>query len=61
MERPEVSAPRSSLFKEVIVHLDSAAGEARAEGNEDLAEYIEDTLIRFVTDELIDAGVQEME
>jgi len=42
------SKRRSELFGEVIVQLDSAAGEAREEGSEDLALYIEETLIPFV-------------
>ena len=43
--------PRSLLFEDVIVQLDSAAGECREQGNEALAEYIEGTLISFIEGE----------
>jgi hypothetical protein len=39
---------RSELFEDGIVQLDSAAGEAREDGLEELATYIEETLIPFV-------------
>jgi hypothetical protein len=42
---------RSELFKEVIRHLDSAAGEARETGPQSVAEYIEEVLIPFVETE----------
>jgi len=42
---------RSQLFEDVIVQLDSAAGEAIEDGAEQLADYILDVLIPFVQDE----------
>ena len=50
---------RSQLFEEVIVQLDSAAGEARETGPAGLAEYIEDVLVPFVVEEQIAAAVEE--
>ena len=38
---------RSELFEDVVVRLDSATGEAREDGLEELATYIEETLIPF--------------
>jgi hypothetical protein len=51
---------RSELFEDVIVQLDSAAGEAREGGNEGLATYIEETLIPFIEEERVEALVAEM-
>jgi hypothetical protein len=51
---------RSELFEDVIVQLDSAAGEAREDGNEGLATYIEETLIPFMEEERIEALVEEI-
>jgi hypothetical protein len=39
---------RSELFEEIIIHLDTAAGEVRVGGPESLADYIEEVLIPFV-------------
>jgi hypothetical protein len=50
---------RSQLFEDVICQLDSAAGEAREEGAEDLALYIEETLIQFIHEERLCALVEE--
>jgi hypothetical protein len=52
---------RSQLFQDVIIQLDSAAGEAVEEGAEGLADYILDMLIPFIQDEMIMAGLAEME
>jgi hypothetical protein len=43
---------RCQLFKDVIVQLDSAAGEAAEQGAEELADYILDVLIPFIQDEM---------
>jgi len=48
---------RSQLFKDVLIQLDSAAGEAVEEGSDRLADYILDTLIPFIQDELIMAAM----
>jgi hypothetical protein len=51
---------RSWLFADVIVQLDSAAGEAREEGSEGLASYIESVLIPFIENEQMLAELAEM-
>jgi hypothetical protein len=51
---------RSELFEDVIIQLDSAAGEAREGGNEGLATYIEETLIPFIEEERIEPLVEEI-
>jgi hypothetical protein len=51
---------RSELFEDVIIQLDSAAGEAREGGNEGLATYIEETLIPFIEEERIEALMEEI-
>jgi hypothetical protein len=51
--------PRSQLFKDVIVQLDSAAGEASEQGAEELADYITGTLIPFIQDEMTMAAMEE--
>ena len=45
----------------MIIQLDSAANEAVEEGAEGLADYILDMLIPFIQDEMIMAGLAEME
>ncbi len=52
---------RSELFSDVIVQLDSAAGEASEQGADDLADYILDVLIPFIQDEMTMAALGEME
>jgi len=39
---------RSQLFEVVIIQLDSAAGEASEDGDDELCNYILDVLIPFV-------------
>jgi hypothetical protein len=56
-----VIGARSQLFRAVIVHLDSAAGEAREQGSEDLALYIEGVLIPFIQEEQFHAALEEVE
>ena len=51
---------RSELFEDVIIQLDSAAGEAREQEAEGLATYIEETLIPFIEEERIEALVEEI-
>ena len=51
--------PRSELFKQTIIQLDSAAGEARENGLESLALHIEDTLIPFIESEQLSASLEE--
>jgi hypothetical protein len=51
---------RSELFEDVIIQLDSAAGEAREEGEEELATYIEETLIPFIQEERVEALAEEI-
>jgi hypothetical protein len=51
---------RSQLFEDVIVQLDSAAGEAREDGAEELATYIEETLIPFIEEERLEAMAEEI-
>jgi hypothetical protein len=51
---------RSELFEDVIIRLDSAAGEAREDGNEGLATHIKETLIPFIEEERVEALVEEM-
>jgi hypothetical protein len=53
--------PRSLLFKDVIVQLDSAAGEAAEQGAQELCDYIEGTLIDFIETEMMLAELAEME
>jgi hypothetical protein len=43
---------RCQLFKDVIIQLDSAAGEATEQGAQELCDYILDVLIPFVQDEM---------
>lgn len=43
---------RSQLFEDVIVLLDSAAGEASEQGAQELCDYILDVLIPFIQDEM---------
>ena len=43
---------RCQLFKDVIVQLDSAAGEAAEQGAEELCVYILDVLIPVIQDEM---------
>ena len=50
---------RSQLFEDVIIQLDSAAGEAREQEAEGLATYIEETLIPFIGEERLDAMAEE--
>jgi hypothetical protein len=50
---------RSMLFEEVIVQLDSAEGEAREDGMEALADYVESVLIPFIEDEQLKAFLEE--
>jgi hypothetical protein len=52
---------RSRLFGEVVVQLDSAAGEARETGPEGLADYIEDVLLPFIIQEQLAAAIEEAE
>jgi hypothetical protein len=52
---------RSQLFEDVIIQLDSAAGEAGEQGSEELCNYILDVLIPFIEDEMIMAALEEME
>ncbi len=51
--------PRSQLFEDVIVQLDSAAGEAAEQGAEELCDYIVDVLILFIQDEMTQALIEE--
>jgi hypothetical protein len=51
---------RSELFEDVIIQLDSAAGEAREDGIEELAVYIEETLIPFIKEERLEALAEEV-
>jgi hypothetical protein len=51
--------PRSKLFEDVLVQLDSAAGEAVEEGADALADYILDVLIPFIQDEATMAWLEE--
>jgi hypothetical protein len=46
---------RTQLFEDVIVQLDSAAGEASEQGAQELADYIQETLITFIEDEMLQA------
>jgi hypothetical protein len=59
MEMPEVSPPRSKLFEDVIVQLDSAAGECVEQGADELADFILDVLIPFIQDEATMAWLEE--
>jgi hypothetical protein len=52
---------RSELFEDVIVQLDSAAREAREDGLEELATYIEEMLIPFVKEERLEALAEEVQ
>jgi hypothetical protein len=51
--------PRSKLFEDVIVQLDSAAGEASEQGAQELCDYILDVLIPFIQDEMTMALMEE--
>jgi hypothetical protein len=51
--------PRSSLFKDTLIQLDSAAEEAAEQGAEELANYILDMLIPFIEDQQIMAYLEE--
>jgi hypothetical protein len=50
---------RCQLFKDVLIQLDSAAGEASEQGAEELADYILDVLIPFLQDEMLMAWLGE--
>lgn len=50
---------RTQLFEDVIVQLDSAAGEASEQGAQELADYIQETLITFIEDEMLQAWLEE--
>jgi hypothetical protein len=51
--------PRSKLFEDVIVQLDSAAGEASEQGAQELCDYILDVLIPFIQDEMTMALMED--
>jgi hypothetical protein len=51
----------SQLFKDVIIQLDSAAGEAAEQGAGAVCDYILDTLIPFIQDQMVMAALEEME
>jgi hypothetical protein len=50
---------RTQLFEDVIVQLDSAAREASEQGAQELADYIQETLITFIEDEMLQAWLEE--
>ena len=50
---------RCQLFKDVIIQLDSAAGEATEQGAQELCDYILDVLIPFIQDEMTMALLEE--
>jgi hypothetical protein len=56
----QATKPRSELFGEIIIHLDTAAGEARVGGPESIADYIEEVLIPFVEGEQWAAVLEEI-
>jgi hypothetical protein len=50
---------RSTLFEDVMVQLDSEAGEAVEQGAEELADYIVEVLIPFIQDGMVMAAAEE--